>query len=317
VTVRCVRAQYRLRPDRTRTRAVACLLADAMTRFPDLEVHAVVVMSNHLHLCVTDGRGELSAFMCRVLGRVAKAVNELDRGSAGGPGARSSGVGGTVSLAGSSGVGGTVSLLGPVFERRYSAIEIVDDDAMLDRIVYTVTNPAAAGLVRNVEAWAGLSAWVGGTTKIEGELVRRAALERARHKARVRGADPAGIDVEAFTQRASASITPFAIAGRDVTAELRERIQAGVAELQAKRGKASVLGMVKARAQSVWDAPSRPKRGPMPLCHASTPEHWRAYRDGWREFVAWFRSASERFRSGDLDVTFPPWSFRPSIPTTG
>jgi hypothetical protein len=34
-------------------------------------------------------------------------------------------------------------------ERGYAAIEIVDDDALLDRIVYTVTNPAAAKADKN------------------------------------------------------------------------------------------------------------------------------------------------------------------------
>ena len=59
-------------------------------------------------------------------GTFAKALNEMDR------------------------------VRGQVYERRYSAIEILDDDALVDRIVYTLTNPAAADLVAEVEARPGL-----------------------------------------------------------------------------------------------------------------------------------------------------------------
>ncbi len=131
-----------------------------------------------------------------------------------------------------------------------------------------------------------------------GAHVRRDGLERARPKARARGADPAAIDAERFTLRASAEIVPDAIEGRDaadVTTELRARVSARVTELEAKRGRAPGLGMLRARPQSVWDAPRRPKRGPIHLCHASTAEAWRAHRDAWREFVALFRWASEQF----------------------
>jgi hypothetical protein len=49
----------------------------------------------------------------------------------------------------------------------------------------------------------------------------------------------------------------------------------------------------------------------MPLCFASTRETFRAFADGWYAFVAAFREASDKFRSGLLTVAFPLFSFRP------
>ena len=84
--------------------------------------------------------------------------------------------------------------------------------------------------------------------------------------------------------------------------------------LRAARGRAPVLGMAKARAADVFSAPERPKRSPMPLCHASTPEMWRAFREGWRRFERAYRLASELFRGGHLSATFPDFTFRPPSP---
>ena len=76
-------------------------------------------MSNHVHLVVTDRLGELATFMEYFDGQLGRALNGIDE------------------------------IRGQVFERRYAATEIVDDDAMAKQIVYAVTNPVAANLVRS------------------------------------------------------------------------------------------------------------------------------------------------------------------------
>ena len=55
----------------------------------------------------------------------------------------------------------------------------MDDDALLNRIVYTVTNPSAANLVSTVEGWAGLCVWRGGVTSLEGSRLRKKNCDRA------------------------------------------------------------------------------------------------------------------------------------------
>jgi hypothetical protein len=54
----------------------------------------------------------------------------------------------------------------------------------------------------------------------------------------------------------------------------------------------------------------------MPLCFSSSKEAYSAFVSGWNAFVAAFREASEKFRSGILTVAFPMFSFRPYTPAT-
>ncbi len=192
---------------------------------------------------------------------------------------------------------------GQVFERRYSAIEIVDDEALLDRIAYTVTNPAAANLVPTVEAWQGLCLWQGGDQDMDFSRVRNKEYERARAAAENSG----DVDIEDFTDRYDAVVTP-------VEGELDERVEARLDMLAEKyRGKRP-LGMKAVLAEDTSAAPNHPKRSPMPLCHASCPDTWRAFRQSWRAFEHAYRVASEIFRGGALGAVFPEHCFRPSMP---
>jgi len=270
-----VGAQFRLRPDEVRTNLIVFWLGVALRHHPDVALHAVVVMSNHLHACLTDGSGELSSFMGHWLGNVARAVNRLDGTS------------------------------GPVFEQRYSAGEILDDEAMLERIIYAVTNPVAAGLVTRAADWGGLCLWQGGRVRAEGTRLRHREWMTARARAETE------VEREAFVDHATVEITP--LDGANTTAELIAGVEARTAELQRDRGAARSLGMRKVLRQKVFDAPETPKRSPRPLCHASTAELWLAFRDGWRRFVQTYRVASEAFCAGNLNAPFPEHTFRPPL----
>jgi hypothetical protein len=254
-----------------------------MERFPQIKVHAVIAMSNHLHLVLTDDAGQLADFMCYLLGPLAKAINHLD------------------------------DVRGQFFERRYSATEIVDEEALVDRIAYTVTNPVAANLVRTVEGWGGLCLWQGGVMAIEGSRFRREAYNRAVRDTKHHGTNKR-VDREAFTSRVQVRIEPIEIPGRDMTSEIKLAVDQRLEALAKERGNSRVLGMRKVLAQSVFSAPERPKRSPMPLCHASTADVWKAFRDGWRRCTRAYRMASELFRSGALSVPFPQHTFRPPSP---
>ncbi len=283
VSVRCARAQYRLRPEKARTQAITFCLGAAMERFPEIKVHAAIAMSNHLHFVLTDGDGQLADFMCYLLGPLAKAVNHLD------------------------------NVRGQFFERRYSATEIVDEEALVDRIAYTVTNPVAANLVRTVEGWGGLCLWQGGVMAIEGFRFRREAYNHAVRDAKQRGTDKL-VDRKAFTSRVQVRIDPIEIPGRDIGSQIKLTVDQRLEVLAKERGNSRVLGMRKVLAQSVFSAPERPKRSPIPLCHASTADGFFSSRDGWRRCTRAYQMASELFRSGALSVRFPQHTFRPPSP---
>jgi hypothetical protein len=60
--------------------------------------------------------------------------------------------------------------------------------------------------------------------------------------------------------------------------------------------------------------PARSKKSPAPMFHAATKAVRKAFWEGYALFVAAFREASERLRSGDRTARFPLGSFPPGLP---
>jgi hypothetical protein len=60
--------------------------------------------------------------------------------------------------------------------------------------------------------------------------------------------------------------------------------------------------------------PIREKKSPAPLYHAATRAVRKAFWEAYAMFVAAFRKASKRLRSGDRMARFPLSSFPPGLP---
>ena len=113
------------RPDGTMNAIAAYAFACAAQSY-GIDIHAIMVMSNHVHLIVTDVRGRRSDFMRDAMSAIAKARNaDLNRSE---------------SLWNASSYGATL---------------LLDRDAEERSVVYTLLNPVAAGLVERVEQWPG------------------------------------------------------------------------------------------------------------------------------------------------------------------
>lgn len=265
-------------PTKERRDRIAFWLAKAKARYPGIELWCVVQMGNHLHLCLRDRESNLSAFMRDFLGHCAKSLNRLDH------------------------------VRGTVFERRYTAIPIVDVDAAVRRVAYAVCNPVDAGLVRSYRDWTGLCIWYGTHNKEtltyfhEGKY-KRALKEAERTGQRVRRED--------FEETAALDLDPIDGVNRSLVADA---IDARETELQKKHKR--FMGLRKILAQSPFDRPRMPKRSAMPLCLFTCREAKRAFARGWFRFLEEYNVASEAFRAGDLDVSFPMFSFRPMTPAT-
>jgi hypothetical protein len=63
------------------------------------------------------------------------------------------------------------------------------------------------------------------------------------------------------------------------------------------------------------DRPKEPRKskGRQPLIHADTVEEAKAYEEKFREVQRAHRRASIAYRQGNLDVEFPPGTFRPPL----
>lgn len=250
-------------------------LGRALDRYPGIHLHAVVQMSNHLHMVVTDRAGELSRFMRDFLGPLARAINEHD------------------------------DTRGPFFERRYAATEIIDDDALLERIVYTLTNPVASKLVEAPEAWPGVVLGPGLRAEAEFSLPRPHQNHEANENARASDAhveSPPTATVRIRCDR------PMALMRK----RLQTLIQIRLSGLTSQRNGRPVLGRERVVMVDVFGAPDKPKRSRMPLCHAGSNDMYRLFKEGWRAFVNAYRRASASFRQGILDTPFPEHCFKPS-----
>jgi hypothetical protein len=75
-----------------------------------------------------------------------------------------------------------------------------------------------------------------------------------------------------------------------------------------------VLGPDAVQAQKPEDRPARPKKSYAPLFHAFSRRLRRELYDAYHLFLAAFREAAEKLRSGDRNASFPKGSFPPGLP---
>ncbi|XXX80639.1 transposase [Sorangium sp. So ce134] len=131
LTRRVLRRHFLLRPDSAITQLVIYSLAVSAHRYGIL-VHALCVMSTHLHLVITDTRGELPRFLQRFHRLVALGAQILRAWE------------------------------GPIWDHEAtSAVLLATRDALVEKIAYTLANPVIAGLVQHAHEWPGAKVLVG------------------------------------------------------------------------------------------------------------------------------------------------------------
>jgi len=126
VTRRTTQRQFLLRPSPL-TRAIFLFVLATAARRYGVKVHAFCVLSNHVHLVVTDTKAQLPAFQQFLGGIVARALNAL--------------------------LGRWESFWAP---SSYSAVALGTKQDIVDKAAYVLANPVAAGLVRRGREWPGL-----------------------------------------------------------------------------------------------------------------------------------------------------------------
>ena len=100
---------------------------------------------------------------------------------------------------------------------------------------------------------------------------------------------------------------------RQQVAALVETIESEAAAELAKSGRVP-FGVAGVLRQSPETRPVRSKKSPAPLYHAATRAVRKAFWETYCLFVAAFRDASERLRTGDRMARFPLGSFPPGLP---
>ena len=269
VTRRCTQRQFLLLPSHEVNRIVRYCVALAAQR-TGVVIHVVCVLANHYHLVVTDVFAQLPEFVYILNKYLAKCVNALR------------GRWENVFAAGT----------------QASYVELGDDDAIIDKAVYSITNPVAAGLVSRSDLWPGVCLWRPGTQTVK------------RPEQYFRGT------ADSIPEKIALTICALPVAAGS-TRELMERLgQAVKAEEKRLRTKLCesgrrFLGKARVLAQNWFDSPDsfEPRRGLSPRV---------ASRDKWRRiellqrlssFCREHRDALVRFLAGEREVEFPAGTY--------
>ncbi len=270
ITRRCVDRMFLLRPSPLVNAVFEYVLA-AKARKYGILLHAYCVLSNHWHCVLTDPLGRLPDFQRDVGSAVARALNAgLARWEyfwAPGP---------------------------------YSAVALQTPDDVLDKMVYVLANPVAAGLVRRGSEWPGL--WSAPSR------IGAAAREvwRPKHYFREKGTTPESAPLRLVCPEGFSSVEALR---RQLTKALEEREDRAVRDL-AEAGR-SFMGARKVLAQKPFARPAteEPRRTLKP--RVASRNKWRRLEAITRlkTFVAEYREAWRAFKAGAREVVFPEGTY--------
>jgi len=269
VTRRCTQRQFLLRPDPATNNAFTYALIEAAQR-TQIDVLLPCAMSNHYHAVIFDRFGRYPAFVEHFHKMFARSQNAL-RGR---------------------------------WENLWSSeqvcvVRLVDREDVMDKLVYTATNPVKDGLVDKVHHWPGVN---GLGALLAGRPLR---ADRPRHFYRRDGVMPESVELPLTIP---AELGP---AG-EVLAELRHRVAAAETALASERQRAGtrVYGRRAVLRQSWWARPTsvEPRQNLRPRIAARCKWARIEALQRNRDFVEDYTAARSAWRDG-AKVMFPPGTY--------
>ncbi len=287
ITLRTIQGRHFLQPTVRSTRTIAGVVGRAQ-RLCGMEIHAVVAMSNHVHLLISpESVQQMARFMNQVGSNLARRVGRL------------------------------VGWRDRFWSRRYRAIVVSQEPkAQIARLRYLLAHGAKEGLVASPRDWPGVHAvraLCDGSMSIEGdwEDLRSSARNTM---GRCRSSAGALKRLEVIT------LSPLPCWRGRSAAKGRSRVHEMVADIERetqarhrRNGTVPMGGRIvlsrhpHSRALAVADTPA-------PTFHAASRRGLMALRSAYAVFVTAFREAAENLRRGVWPVSFPPGCFPPALP---
>ncbi|QDG51057.1 hypothetical protein FIV42_10020 [Persicimonas caeni] len=275
---------YALLPEEQVNRIILGLLAKMAWRY-SVEIFAFCFMSNHFHILARCPSLQMHLFMRDFQSQLAKKINKL-RGRK-----------------------------GTFWERRYTAIRVLDDEMLLERLRYIVCNPCESNLVQHPMKWPGLCSWDihKSGEPLVGKVVNRKTYWAEKRKKKNEDKTEAEL-IQMATETYTLDMAKLP-QWQDLDDEAYHKKIVEVChdhadELDKKRvGKC--IGREKVLARDWEDRPNEPKRAPRPLCLGSKLEKLGEYRADYRALVDRYRTAIDRWRKGKSSVTFPDGTIPP------
>ncbi len=282
--MRAMQGRFLLRPSPELIAVVLGVIGRALARY-GVRLHAFFFASNHFHLIVSiDSVSELARFMGYINGNIARVVGRLHRWTEG------------------------------FWGRRYTSIEILDDEAQVERLGYVLSHGCKEGLVADPRDWPGATCV---HALLEGKPLRGTWYNRTKAWYAQRAGEQ--IDEESFAEQVEVELTPMPCWAHLQESERQARVAAMVHDIVRttrvinREKERSPIGVQRILAQDPHHRPDTPKKSPAPRCHTSSRERWVKFVEDYREFAHRYRQAAVRWLAGLTDVLFPPDCFPPPL----
>lgn len=287
VTDRTLQGRFLLRPSAKLNDLVLGVIGRALTLYP-VQLYLFVVVSNHLHLILaTPDTKALADFMCFIKSNIAREAGRLH--------------------------GWREKFWG----RRYTAIPILDEPALIQRARYILSHGCKENLVARPGDWPGIhcvDALTQGRLLIGRWRDRTGEYEARRAAGPYRPAD--------FVKPYEVPLTPLPFLAGESEPRQRAFWRALTREVEVETGarltreKSRVLGKKAICAQDPHAHPEQPHRGPRPFCHAASRLLIGLYRQAYALFVEAYRQAHDGLKRTKRKTlaNFPPDCYIPPMP---
>lgn len=270
VTRRCLERTFFLRPSKVTNAIVGYLLAVAAAKH-DIHVHAFCVLSNHMHLVVTDPGAQLPAFHRYLDSLIARAVNAS--------------------------LGRWETFWAP---SSYSAIPLATQADIIAKTAYVLANPVAAGLVESAARWPGL--W-SGTAAIAGAPLE---FQRPGHFFRSKGRMPERAELKLREPPGFADVATFR---ETLCRELEAHEERARQQIRGAGG--GFLGAARVLKVSPRARPASVERRRGLTPRVACRDKWKRIEALHRlkAFVEAYRAALRSWRRGVAGVMFPAGTY--------
>ena len=262
VTSRCVGAQHLMRPDAECCRIIlACLSRFVVAH--KIDVYGFVFMSNHFHLLCGAPHLNLSAFLQDMNSSVARRLNIHRKRD------------------------------GVFFGERYSSVDVLCGEKALEKLLYILMNPCAAGVVATPGDYPGISSY---EYHLSGEKVRGNWLDLKRYHQNKRR-NPQ-VREQDYTTTYEFELKPLPqwtlLSLKERALRLKTALLKRCKKLKKQRkkeGKKHYLGPEKCRKLDPNSAPREPKKSRYSACVGSDARAVSSYNEQRRAVVDAYRKA--------------------------
>lgn len=275
VTCRTIQGRFILRPSRKLNDLILGVIGRGMMRHP-VKIYLFVVLSNHLHMIISaPDIKNLSLFMNFINANIAKEAGRLCQWKE------------------------------KFWGRRYNAIPILDDKALLGRARYILSHGCKEDIVERPGDWAGINCIKALTegARLKGTWIDRTGIYNSGKKGE-------NLKEFEFIYEIPLTLLPCfdGVPEKEQRSLWRGLVRDIESEFSKSRGKNKKLNLRKNHIYS-----SQLERRPCPFCHASTKAIREFFREGYLHFISRYRQAYDRFRFGDPNALslFPSNCFIP------